>query len=444
MKYNKDGIKYRLCAKKNEQGITLIALIVTIVVLLIVAGISIASITSNDAPVEKAGQAKSETEIQAEMEEIQQAVSKASSKSFINGNFSGSADINSIKTALNNSGLIDGSATEETINGQTEIVVTGKKTKTQYSIEANGNLTRLYETGSIKVGDTVNYTPSGTYNWDAEYATSYEIGTTNYNNANKTLDSSTDDFKLTTWKVLNIDNKTGNIELVPSNPTTGTVRLNGAQGYNNGVKLLNDACSNLYSDSSKSITARSININDIEQAIKKGNSSFSQPITTQTQLSELEKIYSWYPAIYKDEKFSVIDGYVNNNTTALGINEQYNFIERTDNIIKSQAQTSIQPYKNYYQINNSTLSNYLNIYKDIILPNGTPTYWISSRFIVDNSNGVLFSLNYIHEGRFYLYSFLYYSGNYENPSMSWSLFPVVTVDYNILEETPTSGTYNVK
>ena len=33
--------------------------------------------------------------------------------------------------------------------------------------------------------------------------------------------------------------------------STGTVYLGQAQGYNNGVKLLNDACSSLYSNASK-------------------------------------------------------------------------------------------------------------------------------------------------------------------------------------------------
>ena len=56
----------------NSSGITLVALIVAIVVLLILASITIANITGNDAPAEKAAQAKNETEIQAEMEELQE------------------------------------------------------------------------------------------------------------------------------------------------------------------------------------------------------------------------------------------------------------------------------------------------------------------------------------------------------------------------------------
>ena len=454
MKYNKDGIKYRLCAMSNK-GITLIALIVTIVVLLILAGITIASITGNNAPIDKAGQAKNETEIKAEMEELQQVISKASSKSFIHGNFSGNADINEIKTALNNSGLINGTAEEEIINGQNEIIFTGKKTNTQYSVESTGNIVRLYDTGTIEVGDTVNYCPSGTYNWNAEYATSYASSSEDYTNANITLKSGTkqngdlEDFGLNTWKVLNINKKTGNVELVPSQPTTGTVRLYGAQGYNNGVKLLNDACNSLYGNSNKGINARSIRIEDIDDAIKQVNPSALPDIATNPiQISELTKANSWYPTIYKLEKNSVIDGVDNNNSSALKKSEQNSLISRTDenaSIGKLQASSSIQPYRNYYYKGNTNLNlaSSLGIYKNILLPNNTPTYWIASRFITTSSNGVIYSINYVHNGGFDLYNFLYYSGNLET-GMKFSLFPVITINYNQLEKTTSSGTWNVK
>ena len=119
---------------KNSSGITLIALIVTIVVLLIVAGISIASINSNNAPIDKAGQAKSEIENSAELEELQQAVSKGGSKSFIHGNFSGNADEESIRNAL--SGLVKDSSE---LSGSAPWIVTGKS-GAKYIIDAKGEV----------------------------------------------------------------------------------------------------------------------------------------------------------------------------------------------------------------------------------------------------------------------------------------------------------------
>ena len=56
---------------ENQKGITLIALIVTIIVLLILAGISIVSMTGDNGIITKANEAKGETEIAKEREAIE-------------------------------------------------------------------------------------------------------------------------------------------------------------------------------------------------------------------------------------------------------------------------------------------------------------------------------------------------------------------------------------
>ena len=53
---------------KNNKGITLIALVITIIVLLILAGVSIAMLTGSNGILTQAGNAKTET-IQGEVEE---------------------------------------------------------------------------------------------------------------------------------------------------------------------------------------------------------------------------------------------------------------------------------------------------------------------------------------------------------------------------------------
>ena len=58
---------------KNEIGITLIALVITIIVLLILAGVSIAMLTGENGVLTKATEAKDQTEIAQEKEEISMA-----------------------------------------------------------------------------------------------------------------------------------------------------------------------------------------------------------------------------------------------------------------------------------------------------------------------------------------------------------------------------------
>ena len=56
---------------KNKKGITLIALVLTIIVLLILAGVSIAMLTGNSGILTQAQRAKKLTELSSEKEVIQ-------------------------------------------------------------------------------------------------------------------------------------------------------------------------------------------------------------------------------------------------------------------------------------------------------------------------------------------------------------------------------------
>ena len=62
---------------KKERGITLIALVITIIVLLILAGVSIAMLTGENGVLTKATEAKDQTEIAQEKEEIKMAYAAA-------------------------------------------------------------------------------------------------------------------------------------------------------------------------------------------------------------------------------------------------------------------------------------------------------------------------------------------------------------------------------
>ena len=66
------------------------------------------------------------------------------------------------------------------------------------------------------------------------------------------------------WRVLNIYND-GSMDLVANvKDSNNPIYFQGALGYNNGVYALNDICDYLYQNEANGITARSINIEDIE------------------------------------------------------------------------------------------------------------------------------------------------------------------------------------
>ena len=61
--------------QKKEKGITLIALVITIIVLLILAGVTVATLTGDNGLLTKTNEAKESTEIETEKEIIKSCLS---------------------------------------------------------------------------------------------------------------------------------------------------------------------------------------------------------------------------------------------------------------------------------------------------------------------------------------------------------------------------------
>lgn len=116
----------------------------------------------------------------------------------------------------------------------------------------------------LKSGDYVDYTPdTGVYKVaDGEYGSGY---TTTKGYQEFTTETGTNALK---WRVLSIDEQTGEIELVSqaAAQVATPLYLQGADGYNHGVDILNDLCEALYSktvNGKKVAVGRSINVDDI-------------------------------------------------------------------------------------------------------------------------------------------------------------------------------------
>ena len=326
----------------------------------------------------------------------------------------------------------------DTADSKKSVTMTITVTGTQRN-PSQGEVTAIDE---LQVGDVINYSPSGTYSWDRNYATSNSTAT-------DTLSSSAgQSFNVSKWKVLSIDKSTGKIEMVPATTPSGTVTLQGAQGYNNAVKLLNDACSSLYSDTSKGITARSITEEDFVKVggtkwtnkraayvynVKYGN-QYGIPYTTN----------NYYPTMYKNEANNVIDG--TKTESGLKQSEQTNLIAKTDESSTNgyfKAKTSIQPYQTYYHTTDyATTASLLEGYSNILLPKGSSTtYWVASRCILLDSGRCGFRVSYVSSG-FFNANYVFDSGKGVN-SYSRAVFPIVSLSSQLLEKAA-DGTYNVK
>ena len=115
--------------KKKTSGITLIALVVTIIVLMILAGIAVAALMGDNGIIKRAGEAKEQTAIGREKEIVALAYNSAVAKNLSNGKTISitSEDMN---TELTNQGA--------TSSGSNPIKVTFTESKRQYTINSNG------------------------------------------------------------------------------------------------------------------------------------------------------------------------------------------------------------------------------------------------------------------------------------------------------------------
>ena len=119
---------------EKNKGITLIALIVTIVVLLILAGVTINAITGNESAMEKATQAREENKLGEELEQIKLCVVNAMSQGL-----DGKVSDNDLRTALN--GIVAQSEIEK-ITGTGPWIIQGNSGR-EYKITNGGNVNAL-------------------------------------------------------------------------------------------------------------------------------------------------------------------------------------------------------------------------------------------------------------------------------------------------------------
>ena len=140
--------------KNQNNGITLIALVVTVVVLMILAGISIGMLTGDNGIINQAKQGKEETEISEEKEIINISVTQA-----MDADVMGNIEKDKLQEKLN-SNTNDG-ATEVIDSGDTLVVKFVEKNR-YYEIDKDGNtegpkeLTKDDNVGDLSKGGTVD------------------------------------------------------------------------------------------------------------------------------------------------------------------------------------------------------------------------------------------------------------------------------------------------
>ncbi|MBR3002172.1 MAG: type II secretion system protein [Clostridia bacterium] len=132
----------------ENKGITLISLIVTIVVLLILAGVTISQITGSESAMEKATEAREKDKQGTELETIKLAVVNS-----VASGLDGLVNAENLKEGLN--GIVEDEGRLKIKNENAPWIVTGK-TGMKYKINQNGEVTFAEPVASVEFVNTAD------------------------------------------------------------------------------------------------------------------------------------------------------------------------------------------------------------------------------------------------------------------------------------------------
>jgi hypothetical protein len=347
--------------------------------------------------------------------------------------------------------LADEGALEKALGSKYNYIGEGlvEKDGKYYTVGEDG---RVIKAG-VKVGQIITYTPPEVKDakWSAEYSglkDSDETATDSIlDNTLETTDENS--FKVTSWRVLSIED--GKVNLISAEPTTGKVFLGYANGYNNAVKLLNDSCNALYGDTSKGITGRSIEIEDIEGLMTEEGlasaHSYTSLVKYGMQNTSAYTKYNRYPTIYANEKLSVINGV--KKEAGLGMSEQSTYYTDTANA-SLKATTSIQPYQTFWYKSAEDIKKYLGVtgslttstnYELIMPKQNSTTYWVASRCVNTRGSYCYFYVRGVDSGSVSAYIMYSSVDGYNDKSLA--LRPVVSLSSDLLVRAE-DGTWSVK
>ena len=374
---------------KKQSGITLVALVVTVVVLLILAGVSIYLVLDNNGIITKAGEAKDRTAIEA----IREARELWSAEVELGSN-------ESLSDYLFRQGLI--TEEEKTIVDNEE-----KITRGDYKLSFKETLVDMFKAGDLQVGDVIDY-PNPTEVLAEVKATDSNYSDTGYTSpASRTGMSIDDGYKEdvdqtftinqnTNWVVLGLSKDETQLMLTTEEPlevNTSTGKssdkyfyLRGAKGcaYDYGIAELNKICA-IYKNNLAS-EARSMTIDDINRLCNITVDVKNKKVTNSASknIDELGKIGTELALVnpYQDQEgylYQSPEDYIDGNALE----------EKGTLKITCDA---------YCYLGNKAIDSTSSLYKILF---GSKSYWLASRAVCVESDYCFWYAGSVGDGKTY-------------------------------------------
>ena len=394
---NQKNVAENCVLHKNHNGITLIALVITIIVMLILVSVTI-SMAVNGGLFGYAGRAARETE-EAKQKELD----------WLN---------------------VEGLSTDQLI-----AKYTGEEVEEVHNWTRSGDtFTCSHCNLEVEMGQIVEYspntvtTPSTVSGTDSGVSAGITAGNLNAGDfgtggSQQILQESL------TWVVLGIEDKNGNginesLLITTATPTNTELILYGAAAYNNGPSLMNKVCKDLYSSNTYG-NARSMTIEDVNRAVNLTDTRGSYWDTSGTPHK-----------VNAGTKFSDLPAEVKSAITTNGTRTPNGTL--LDNYI-------IDGYYYYVNGNGNNLVDDIHTSRSInerevaiIFGNFNYAHWLASRssYVCANYGYASFGPGFVNVGIVYSYRQLFDSDGYED-SDHIGLRPVVSLISSIPTVTET-------
>ncbi len=264
----------------------------------------------------------------------------------------------------------------------------------------------------LKVGDYIAYNPDTAGNYmGLGTSTSEKAGSSSNPAAGIPQDTTLK------WRVMNI-NDDGSVNLVSAAPIATNVYFQGSIGYNNGVLLLNDLCKTQYSNSTLGVTARSIDLEDIEKKFNSTGINARNAYSSNRQYGNSQTYsgnYSYSPYIY-------------DRVGKTAAEESKDYYSTPTSATHSQKGT-LEVQQTYYYLSYTPASYFDDsTFHELIFGTGT-AYWLASRYADCRDPFANFGLRYVYSANL-AGNDLFYSSNRPN-SRDCRVRPVVSLGSNI-------------
>lgn len=282
------------------------------------------------------------------------------------------------------------------------------------NVICNGLISDKIESNLIKIGDYVKYTPD---TLDNNALQTLKNNLNSYSGKSSSTVNSAINRDELNWRILDITDD-GQVRLISAEPTTSKIELYGFNGYNNAVKLLDDSCSTLYTNSKLSSKVQNLKIEDITKYMK------TKPAddTTVYKPTNIN-----YPKILEQEENQTIEA-TNASLSRIGISSQNEFVTgRSTSSSNSLKKTYYkQPIGSADYFENSK---YYEMFMKKDSSNYQKVYWVSSRCVNAGSWYADYYVRNVSSGNIDA-GYLYHSDNSEGGN-ECGLRPVITLNTNV-------------